>query len=158
MKKRMRLIILLLAIVALVVIVLLVVTIGLMGVGSMDKHEFLTKKFYIPIKESYEIVFFENVTGDALEKHCYSELKVSESEYNELKLEIEKSEYSRDSLDWYDIYFENNSDWISSERVIEAYSKHVTETRYLINNDRIHINIFITEAKDGYRQVYMSRN
>ncbi len=152
MKKRISLIIVLL------IIVLLATVLLILFFTSKEQHEILTKKFHIPIKKSYEIVFFENNTRNDLERHCYSKLKVSESEYNEILSEIKKAEYSSDSLEWYDICFENNSKWMSGEKVVEAYSKNAVESRYLISGKRTHMNIFITESKDGYRQIYMLCN
>ena len=154
MIKKIRLIIILL------VIFILVVTIGLIinKNKNNDKHKTLTEKFYVPIKNSYNIIQFKNVTGDYSERCCYSEIKISEKDYNNFELEIKKSGYVKEPLEWYDIFIENNSDWISNENIIAVYTKHIVETQYIIKRNRIQINIFITESEDGYRQIYMLRN
>ena len=125
--------------------------------NNKKQHEILTKKFYFPVKESYKILFFENVEGDVLEKHCYATLNLSESEYTELKLELEKAEYEYEdilnSLEWYKKPFENHSDWLDGEKVVEGYLGYTVES-----GDRIHMNVYITKSENGYRQVYLTRD
>ena len=124
---------------------------------KMQPYEILTKKFYIPIKEEYEIVHFENVKGDISEKYCEAELKIAASEYHIFQSELEKAGYSIQTLSDYDVYLENSSDWIDCEKVVQVYEKATVE-RYFIYADRTHMHIFITESIDGYYHVYMSRD
>ena len=147
-----------LLIIILSVTVIFVTTIGLLAFSNKGQHRILTNKFYIPINESYEIVFFENENGNSLERYCHAELKVSESEYIELKMGMEEAGYTSRNLDGYDIYLENFSDWIPDEKVVAVYCKHILEKQHLIFSHRIQMDIFITESTDGYRQVYMCRN
>lgn len=121
---------------------------------KMQPYEILTKKFYIPIKEEYEIVKFEK--EESIEKHYKAELKISESDYYAFLSELEKAGYSIQTLSDYDVYLENSSDWIDCEKVVQVYEKATVE-RYFIYADRTHMHIFITESIDGYHHVYMSR-
>ena len=116
----------------------------------MRPNEILTKKFYIPIKEEYEIVKFEE---ESLEKHYKAELKINERDYYAFLSELEKAGYYSEAFDE-DIYLE---DWVDGKNVVNIYTKATTERYLLIYGNRIHINITITEAIDGYYHIYMSR-
>lgn len=119
---------------------------------KMQPYEILTKKFYIPIKEEYEIVKFEK--EESIEKHYKAELKISESDYYAFLSELEKAGYYSQASDE-DIYLE---DWVDGKNVVNIYTKATTEPYLIIYADRTHMNIFITESIDGYHHVYMSRD
>jgi hypothetical protein len=121
----------------------------------MQPHEILAKKFYIPIKEEYEIVHFKDQKVNSYEKLCEAELKINESEYNHFRYELEKSGYSNLSSNNDSLYLE---DWIDGKTVINLYEKTTVEPYLIIYADRTHMNIFITESIDGYHHVYMSRD
>lgn len=155
--KKTQVILMLFGVLVLIVIVGLLSIISLGG-KNQEQYELLTEKFYIPIEKSYNIVFVENKTGNDLQRCCSAELKVNESEYNELKSEMEKSGYLIDPVEWYDTFLKKNSDWLLGENVVEAYERTDVETRYAIYSYRIHMYIFVTESIDGYRHIYMYRN
>ena len=136
--------------VALAVLLVLVLVFSLIFGLKMRPNEILTKKFYIPIKEEYEIVKFEE---ESLEKHYKAELKINERDYYAFLSELEKAGYYSEAFDE-DIYLE---DWVDGKNVVNIYTKATTERYLLIYGNRIHINITITEAIDGYYHIYMSR-
>ncbi len=137
--------------VALAVLLVLVLVFSLIFGLKMRPNEILTKKFYIPIKEEYEIVKFEE--EESLEKHYKAELKINERDYYAFLSELEKAGYYSEAFDE-DIYLE---DWVDGKNVVNIYTKATTERYLLIYGNRIHINITITEAIDGYYHIYMSR-
>lgn len=137
--------------VALAVLLVLVLVFSLIFGLKMRPNEILTKKFYIPIKEEYEIVKFEK--EESLEKHYKAELKINERDYHAFLSELEKAGYYSEAFDE-DIYLE---DWVDGKNVVNIYTKATTERYLLIYGNRIHINITITEAIDGYYHIYMSR-
>lgn len=137
--------------VALAVLLVLVLVFSLIFGLKMRPNEILTKKFYIPIKEEYEIVKFEE--EESLEKHYKAVLKISERDYYAFLSELEKAGYYSEAFDE-DIYLE---DWVDGKNVVNIYTKATTERYLLIYGNRIHINITITEAIDGYYHIYMSR-
>lgn len=146
------------ALIMILVILVMIVFISL--VLKNRTHKVLTKKFYIPIEEQYEIVFFESEGILPINKYCNAEIKVNENEYAIIKSEMEKAGYTSESIDDFDysIYFENNSYWMDSENIVEVYTNFATERWFFMPCLRISMDIFITESDNGYRSIYMSRN
>lgn len=133
--------------------IVLILICGLFFCLKKDQHRILTKKFYIPIKEEYEILYFENVNGDSSERYCYAKLKINADEINVFLEEMEKSGYSLRPMHEYEFYLQNSKDWMDDEKVEKAFENFTVENF----GDRIQMNIFITELIDGYYYVYMSR-
>lgn len=137
--------------VALAVLLVLVFVFSLIFGLKMQPNEIITKKFYIPIKEEYEIVKFKK--EESLEKHYKAELKISERDYYAFLSELEEAGYYSQAFDE-DFYLE---DWVDGKNVVNIYTKATKERYLLIYGNRIHINVTITEAIDGYYHIYMSR-
>lgn len=121
---------------------------------NISKHDILSRKFYIHIKHSYEIIHFENIKKDREERHCYAALKLKETEYISFESELKKIYDMECDIEGYNLFFEENKDWIKNNSIISVYDNHVVE----FPGYRIGMTIFITNTIDGYRYVYMTRN
>lgn len=147
MKKKKMIFILLIIIVLIATTIFLIVT-------NTSKHDILSRKFYIHIKRSYEIIHFENIKKDREERHCYAALKLNETEFSSFESKLKKKYYQESDIEMYKPFFERNKEWICSDGIISVYENQVVE--FLGN--RIGMTIFITKPKDGYLYVYMTRN
>lgn len=145
-------------IIVLIVVILLMFSIIIsLLVFKKDKYEILTKKFYIPITEQYEILYFENVNGNPSVRHCRAEIKVTEEEFDSIISQLNNSNYNAFPPEDYNSYLQKNK-WISNKKIDLVYLGFVVEYRFPIFSDRITMQIFITGAEDGYRHIYLSRN
>ncbi len=121
------------------------------------QHVVLSKKFYIPIKENTDIIYFNNDEGKEFSPVCKATLRINEDEYKEFILNIQKTGYISASVEQCKSHFVANEDWksVGIENIEEVYRYNTSEPRGSDGNKRVHIYIFITDSLNGYREAYL---
>ncbi len=122
---------------------------------NRQEHVILSKKFYIPIEKSTEIIYLDNQGGE--NPYCRAVLRISDSEYEKIILDMQKAEYYVSSRDEGIDPLQYLSDWLPTERIAEVYVLKTVEY-YFVSGRRVQIDACITESVDGYREIYLYRS
>ena len=140
--------------ITIVLLIVLVIAV-LLVIYNKQEHIVLSKRFYIPIEKNTDIIYLDNQNGK--DSYCDIGLKIRDSDYEKIILDMQKANYHAQPLEEYKIFLLNTSDWVPVENITEVYTLNTVKYSF-ISGYRIHIVAFITESSDGYREIYITRN
>ena len=152
-----------------------VITLVIIGIATFflvyktnnpSESKILSEKFGISITNEMEVSCLENST-QSNSCLCVIKVKVSENEYSEFLLEIDKANYTENkyfntgSASDYPIqvFLSNVKEWVD-EDAIRMFQKHETKRSTNIpfipaKVTQVTNYIFISNSLDGYRNIYL---